>query len=230
MSLFSALKRKRVANKTLKAQHLYSSNYSGWKSESVILDDYITIVRDCVEGRIHEQLVDRSDYGFLLEVDEIPVAFLPVAVYVEVVAAPSPFNSGYGGVSFPLFERVRMNLGRAAGEKSASQESVETTDEGVTLITTERIMFSGSARTREWKFDSLMSIAHHPAGYSVFSPKRSGKPAGIAFGPDVATEVQFRIELGSAIARNQLAHFLGELEAEKAHHVTEMPVPPVPVT
>jgi GMP synthase-like glutamine amidotransferase len=74
----------------------------------------------------------------------------------------------------------------------------------------------------------MLSVTHSPKGFSVFAMSGNRKPAGIAFGPDVATEVQFRIELGAAIARNRLSQYLAELQAEKAQHDSLMPVPPPP--
>lgn len=228
MGFFASLKQKSAARKARVVAQQYQQKYGAWKAEADKIDEYITIVRDCAEGRMHEQLTDHTDYGFMLNADEVPVAYLPKSFFLEVVRAPSTYSGGYGGVSFPLFGRVRLNTGGMRGKVTPGEESVEMTDEGATMITTERIMFTGGVRTREWKFAKMLSVTHSPAGYSVFAVSGNSKPAGIAFGPDVATEVQFRIELGAAIARNRLTHYLAELEAEKAHHDAEMPVPPPP--
>ena len=228
MGFFASMKQKSAARKARAAAEKYAQQYNVWKAEADKIDEYITIVRDCAEGRLHEQLTDHSDYGFMLNADEIPVAYLPKSLFLEVVRAPSTYQGGYGGVSFPLFGGLRLNTGGMRGRVTPGEESVETTDEGAALITTERIMFTGAVRTKEWKFAKMLSVSHSPSGYSVFAMSGNSKPTGIAFGPDVATEVQFRIELGAAIARERLPHYLTELEAEKAHHNAEMPVPPPP--
>lgn len=229
MGLFASLKAKSAERKAKAAANAYAANFNTWKTEDDKINEYITVVTDCIEGRMHEQLVDQSDYGFMLNNGEIPVGYLPTALYLEVVRAPAKYSGGYGGVSFPLFGGVRLNTGRTGGKITPGQESIETTDEGSAIITTERIMFTGSVRSAEWKFAKMLSVTHVPAGYSVFAMSGNRKPAGIAFGSDVATEVQFRIELGAAIARNRLPQYLAELQAEKAQHDSLMPVPPAPL-
>lgn len=191
MGLLSSLKNSRAARKALAAQSAYSTEYASWKATTDMFDAYIAIVRDCIEGRMNEQLVDRSDYGFMLNATEIPVAYLPLALFYE---------------------------------------ADEATDEGSAIVTTERILYSGALRTCEWKFSKMINIAHHLPGYSIFSTAGAGSPTGIAYGPDVATEVQFRIELAAAIARDRLSQFLAELEGHKAQHLAKMPVPPAPTT
>lgn len=228
MGFFASLKAKSAERKAKAAADAYAVNYNAWKTEDDKINEYITVVTDCANGRIHEQLVDQSDYGFMLNADELPVAYLPVSLYLEVVRAPAKYSGGYGGVSFPLFGGVRLNTGRTGGKITPGEESIETTDEGTAIITTERIMFTGSVRSAEWKFSKMLSVTHSPAGYSVFAMSGNRKPAGIAFGPDVATEVQFRIELAAAIARDRLPQYLAELRAEKAQHDSLMPVPPAP--
>jgi hypothetical protein len=228
MGFFASLKAKNDERKAKAAAHAYATAHSKWAEEDNKISDYIAVVSDCINGRMHEQLSDHTDYGFMLNEGEIPVAYLSVSLYLEVVRAPSSYSGGYGGVSFPLFGGIRLNTGRTGGKITQGAESVETTDEGVTMITTERIMFTGALRTAEWKFAKMLSITHSPAGYSVFAISGNRKPAGIAFGPDVAAEVQFRIELGAAIARNRLEQYLTELQAEKAQHDSLMPVPPPP--
>jgi len=189
MGFFASLKAKNAARKARAAADAYATAYSRWKVEDDKINEYITVVSDCANGRMHEQLADHTDYGFMLNEDEIPVAYLPLALYYE---------------------------------------ADETHDEGSAIITTERVLYAGALATREWVFKKLISITHSPAGYSVFATTGVGTPGGIAYGPDVATEVQFRIELGAAIARNRLPQYLAELQAEKAQHDSLMPVPSPP--
>lgn len=191
MGLLSSLKNSRATRRALAAQSRYSSDYATWKTTTDMLEAHITIVRDCVEGRLNEQLVDRGDYGFMLNASEIPVAYLPLALFYE---------------------------------------ADETIDEGSAIITTERVLYSGALRTCEWKFSKMINIAHHSSGYSTFSIAGVGAPTGIAYGPDVASEVQFRLELAAAISRDRIAQFLDELEDCKARHLVKIPVPPAPLS
>ena len=189
MGILSLLKAKNAERTAHKAQSVYHAQYAAWKTYHDKLTEYIAVVRDCAEGRMNEQLVDRGDYGFMLNPTEIPVAYLPLALYYE---------------------------------------ADETHDEGSAIITTERVLYAGALATCEWLFKKLINITHSPAGYSVFATTGVGTPGGIAYGPDVAMEVQFRIELGAAITRDRLPQFLTELESTLAMHNTQMPVPPPP--
>jgi hypothetical protein len=189
VGFFASLKAKNAARKARAAADAYAAAYSRWKVEDDKINEYITVVSDCANGRMHDQLADHTDYGFMLNEDEIPVAYLPLALYYE---------------------------------------ADETHDEGSAIITTERVLYAGALATREWVFKKLISITHSPAGYSVFATTGVGTPGGIAYGPDVAMDVQFRIELGAAIARDRLQQFLAELESTFATHNTQMPVPPPP--
>jgi hypothetical protein len=189
MGIFSAIKQ-RAANKALaRANQQYGQELANWTKDSVAIEEMLTVVRDCAAGKARDHFVDNGDYGFMLNPTEIPVAYLPLALYYE---------------------------------------ADETHDEGSAIITTERVLYAGALATREWVFKKLINITHSPAGYSVFATTGVGTPGGIAYGPDVAMEVQFRIELGAAIARDRLPQFLSELDTTLATHNTQMPVPPPP--
>ena len=56
----------------------------------------------------------------------------------------------------------------------------------------------------------------------------AAKPTGIAYGRKAATEVQFRIELASAIALDTLDRYEAELVAERTQLEAERPLPPPP--
>jgi hypothetical protein len=72
-----------------------------------------------------------------------------------------------------------------------------------------------------------MAMEHSELGLTTIFMSTGGKPEAIGYGPDVRTEVQFRFEIAAALARGTLERFLGELEAEKAHHQDVRPSPPV---
>ena len=107
----------------------------------------LEIVRDCRNGKIGEQFTDTGDYGFMLKKGEFAVAFLQVG-YLENVREPTRYSGGYGGVSFPIFGKVRLNTGKTGGKITKGAESINTTDQGPLLITNQRIMFAGTKRSR----------------------------------------------------------------------------------
>jgi hypothetical protein len=119
---------------------------------------------------------------------------------------------------------VRLNTGRTGGKITQGAESINRTDDGHALITNTRIMFAGSKRAHEWRFDKMMGCSHLPGGITIFAMTTSGKPAGLGYGDGPASEVQFRIELASAIALGTLERYEQELVAEQVQHASELPI------
>ena len=161
----------------------------------------------------------------MLKPGEFAIAHLQGAAYIETVKAPTRYSGGYGGVSFPIFGRVRLNTGRMGGTIVQGAESISNTDSGNALITNTRIMFAGTKRTKEWRFDKMMSCSHLPGGITIFA-MNTGKPSGIGYGDGPAPEVQFRIELASAMALGTLERYENELVAEQTELAGRRPVAP----
>jgi hypothetical protein len=229
MGIFSAFKQ-RAANKALAAANQrYGEELASWTRDSAAIEEMLTVARDCANGKEREHFVDTDDFGFMLKADEFAIAHLQGVMYLEVVKAPTRYSGGYGGVSFPIFGRVRINTGRTGGQIIPGDESIDVTDSGNALITNTRIMFAGTKRTHEWKFDKMMSCSHMDGGMTIFA-MNTGKPAGLGYGEGSATEVQFRIELAAAMALGTLERYEAELLAEKAELATEKPVAPAPLT
>ena len=226
MGLFDRVRRRKAERRHKDLVAAHDSALAEWQTVSDRIDEFVTIVQDCIEGRIHEQFVDRGGYGFMLDNDEFPVAFIPGMALLQVVRGPGQYQGGYGGVSFPLFGRVRGHVGGQRGKLVPGTESRSVTDVGETMITNERVMFRGDLRTEEWKFSRMMAMEHSPDGITVFSMSAKSKPSAIGYGEEVAPLVQFRLELAAALARGTLERLAAELAAERSHHDEERPVPP----
>jgi hypothetical protein len=229
MGLFDSFTRRRSEKKYQRALAAHNAELALWNTEEDQLNEMLTIVRDSLAGNYAKHFVDMNDYGFMMTKDEFPIAHLEGVAYLEIVRAPTRYSGGYGGVSFPIFGRVRINTGRTGGKVIPGEESISPTDQGNALVTNERIMFTGSKRTHEWKFAKLISMSHTPHGYTVFAPAGRGKPAGLGYGVSVSSEVQFRLELAAAFALGTLDRFEQELSAEQTHHRDERPIPPPPI-
>ncbi len=230
MGLFDSFTQRRAEKKYQDAMARHQHELAAWEREETELTEMLTIVRDCIAGEIDKHFVDKSDYGFMMTKDEFPIAHIEQVAYLEIVRAPTRYSGGYGGVSFPIFGRVRLNTGRTGGKVIPGDESITMTDQGNALVTNERIMFAGGKRSHEWKLAKLISMSHMPAGYTVFAASGRSKPAGLGYGESVATTVQFRLELAAAFALDTLDRFAHELETEQQHHRDEKPVPPPPLS
>lgn len=228
MGFFSGMRQRRAERMHQRRINQHQLAHDQWRAEEDELTAMLTIVRDCMQGRASNHFVDMNDYGFMISNDEFPMMHLEGAAYLEIVRSPTRYSGGYGGVSFPIFGRVRVNTGRTGGKVIPGDESITMTDQGNALLTNERIMFAGSKRTHEWRLDKMISMSHMPKGYTVFAASGRGKPTGLGYGTSVASDVQFRLELAAAMAMDTLERFEAELVNEQNHHRGEEPVPPPP--
>lgn len=198
MGFFQNIKRRKAEKAFQLAQSQHAIALATWQAEQAKLEEMITVVRDCIEGGTAEQFTDMTDYGFMLDAGEFPVAYLQGAAYLELDTTDGP-------------------------------EAISVADEGHAMITNQRVLFAGSTRSHEWEFTKLINMTHVPLGYTVLSPKGRGKPAGIGYGEGPAMDVQFRLEIASAMARDTLPSYLEKLTAQKQKHSSEAPIPPPPV-
>lgn len=227
MGFFEARKQRQAVKAAAKQAAQQQAQLQGWQTNADSLNAMLEIVRDCRNGKIGEQFTDTGDYGFMLKKGEFAVAFLQVG-FLENVRAPTKYSGGYGGVSFPIFGKVRLNAGKTGGKITQGAESIDATDQGPLLITNQRIMFAGTKRSHEWRFDKMMSCSHSPEGSSIFAMTGAAKPTGVAYGKKAATEVQFRIELASAIALETLDRYEAELVTEQKQLEADRPISALP--
>ena len=228
MGLFDGIAKRKAQKQYDHDMVIHNGDLADWEDADERIDEMLVIVRDCVNGKVQEQFLDHNSYGFMLENDEFPVAFITGTGLLTVVRGPGRYEGGYGGVSFPIFGRVRGHVGGQRGTYVQGKESMTYTDSGETMITNVRVMFRGDVRTEEWKFSKMMGMEHSPDGITTISMSTKSKPAALGYGTEHAAEVQFRFEIAAAIARGTLPRLLAQLEAEKAHHQEVKPVPPVP--
>lgn len=222
MGFFENRRRKAAERARAQAEAARAAAAQAWQQEADAIDRMLEVVRDCRNGKIHEQFSDNSDYGFMLKKGEFAIAHLEKVGFIETVRAPTTYSGGYGGVSFPLFGRVRMNTGAMRGRATRGEESISMTDRGNALVTNTRIMFAGAKRAKEWRYEKMLSVSHLAGGITIFA-MNTGKPSGLGYGEGPAMEVQFRLELASAMALDTLDRYEAELVAEKTHHESERP-------
>lgn len=222
MGFFENRRRKAAERARAQAEATRAAAAQTWQQEADAIDRMLEVVRDCRNGKTHEQFSDNSDYGFMLKKGEFAIAHLEKVGFIETVRAPTTYSGGYGGVSFPLFGRVRMNTGAMRGRATRGEESISMTDRGNALVTNTRIMFAGAKRAKEWRYEKMLSVSHLAGGITIFA-MNTGKPSGLGYGEGPAMEVQFRLELASAMALDTLDRYEAELVAEKTHHESERP-------
>lgn len=203
----------------------YARESARWGEEHDRITGYLEVVRDCRNQGLVTVLIPH-DTGLLLEHGEVAVADISGARLVETMRQPTRYDGGYGGVSFPILGPLRLEGGRQHGRLVQGDESLEIVDEGRVVITTRRTIFVGTLRSGEWRHANLLTVVHDPAGMTLLIVNDRRLNSGFAYTPEVAVEVQFRVELGLAVHTERLDRLQASLEAELARHESLRPTEP----
>ena len=93
--------------------------------------------------------------GLVMKKGEHLVGTVQPAGLVEVRRARGHVVGASSGVSVRVAKGVRLRAGAACGHYVPGDEQETQIDTGSAAITNQRIVFSGSRQTREWKFENL---------------------------------------------------------------------------
>ena len=181
--------------------------------------DTIDTMLDAVERSARgdlDGLFEGDDGALVLKAGEFAIAKIQHSALLETTRAPSTYQGGYGGVSFPLFAGIRVNTGKIRGTHIPGKESLTFIEEGDTVVTNRRAVFLGASNTVEWPFTKVIACEHNEAGYTTFGVTGRKKNSGFGYGTDVADQVQFRIEWGLALCNETTDHLIAQLRAERA--------------
>jgi hypothetical protein len=225
MGFFSNIKQRRAEKEALAQVAAQQGRLGTWQTQSEQLDVMMNAVERCGNNDI-EGLFDPYETGFILKKDEYAIGLIANCALLETRRSAATYQGGYGGVSFPLFGKVRLNTGRSKGKLIPGEESITSISDGEVLITNKRAMFRGDTNNKEWPYSKLMACEHHPDGYTTFAVSAQTKTTGFAYGADVANEVQFRLELGIAISNETTDQLLGQLRVERQQLDAKKPLPP----
>lgn len=178
------------------------------------INTWIDTALKCARGEL-DGVFEPFDTAFVLKSGEYAVASLSGIGLVQTTRAPSKYQGGYGGVSFPLFGSVRGHVGGARGRAVRGDESLTVVDTGDALVTNQRMMFMGTTHAQEWSFTDLMACEHLPGGITIFAVSGQPKTSGIGYGELNASEVQHRIELAISLCVGTTDTYVNELGIER---------------
>ena len=99
--------------------------------------------------------------------DEQLLFVLPKVELLEYKSTGSTYSGGSAGVSFPLFGRVRGNVGGNRGSISRNPEELILSDMGRLKVSTERLIFVGEKEAREIDLDKVLDFELGPNGLWV---------------------------------------------------------------
>lgn len=180
------------------------------------VDTMIDAVERSARGEL-DGLFEGDDGGVVLKAGEFAIAKIQGSALLETTRAPSTYQGGYGGVSFPLFGGIRLNTGGVRGKRIPGKESLTYVEDGETVITNVRAVFLGANNTVEWPFARVIACEHNEMGYTTFGVTGRKKNSGFGYGTEVADEVQFRVEWGIALCNGTTDRLLKQLRAERQH-------------
>ena len=123
-------------------------------------------------------------------------------IFHETGRTASTYVGGSSGVSIPVGGGIRFRVGAMKGQVIPGEELQVDKDQGVVMLTTERLIFTGPIKTQEWNFDKLLQLSTNEDESDYFiSVSNRQKTSGVRFDPTTGRE--FNRFLGSATAVNE---------------------------
>lgn len=192
MSWFSDFKAKRATKKATEAHNLARSQ---WQDDLDSLEKLITVFTAAQNGE------DSVPNTMMQKSGEHTLWSAP-AIFHETGRQPSRYVGGSTGVSVPIGGGVRFKVGAQRGTLVPGAELQMDKDQGIAMLTTERLVFVGPLKTQEWDFDKLLmlSTTEDESDYFINVSNRQ-KTSGVRFSPHDGRE--FNRFLGSAAAAHE---------------------------
>ena len=189
MSWFTEFKAKRAAKaatKSLKRAH------ATWQQDFQTLEKLIAVITAASKG-------EDSVPNTLMQKKGEHTLWSGQAVFHEVGRTASRYQGGSHGVSIPVVAGIRFRVGAMSGQVIPGIEMQMDKDQGVVMLTNERLIFTGPLKTQQWDFDNvlMLSTTDDQSDYFISVSNRD-KTSGVRFDP--ATGREFNRFLGSATA------------------------------
>lgn len=209
---------------------------------------------DLFNHRAHEaahdlavwQAVDTELSQFVQEVDEALPAVGPPGITLaagehlvaqfDQVGLMEPhrgrgtYQGGYAGVSLPSVGGFRPRIGATKGHYVAGPEVQQVVDHGPVVITTQRIVFTGSLHAMTWPLAKLLGVQAAQGSPTTTMLPVEGREKVDSLVSDVAhaDELRFRIHLAQAHHGGPaaVAAFKASLQDQLARHHASMPAAP----
>jgi len=214
MGFFADFKAKRADKR---ATQEFDYLHHVWQEDIAQLDKLIEVFTAAAKG-------DDSVPNTLMQKPGEIALWTGRAVFHETGRTPTRYVGGSSGVSIPIGGGVRFRVGAMQGTAVPGDAFQMDKDQGVVMLTTERLVFAGPVQTQEWNFDKLLMLSTTPDESDYFISVSNRKTtSGVRFMPEVGRE--FNRFLGSATASHEsgIAPLLEELESLKKKAVSEEP-------
>ncbi len=214
MSWFANFKAKRAAKKAAKA-HAYA--LADWHDDCATLDKLIDVFTLASKG-------EDSIPNTLMQKPGENTLWSGPAVFHETGRQPSRYVGGSSGVSVPVGGGVRFKVGAQRGTIVPGAEMQMDKDQGIVLLTNERLIFVGPVKNQEWNFDKLLMLStNEDESDYIINVSNRKTVSGVRFDPITGRE--FNRFLGAAAAAHEhgYARVLDELESLKKQALAQEP-------
>ena len=192
MSWLSDRKAKRAAKK---ATDEHNRLHEIWQEDVDTLTKLITVFTAASHGEdsVPNTLMQKSGEHTL---------WSATGIFHETGRTASTYVGGSSGVSIPVGGGIRFRVGAMKGQVIPGEELQMDKDQGVVMLTTERLIFTGPIKTQEWNFDKLLMLSTNDDESDYFiSVSNRQKTSGVRFAP--ATGREFNRFLGSATSAHE---------------------------
>ena len=219
MSWFSDFKAKRAAKTAAKA---HAQAVARWQEDFATLERIITAITAASNG-------EDSVPNTLMQKPGEHTLWSGSGIFHETGRTPSQYAGGSTGVSIPIGGGIRFKVGAQRGTIIPGAEMQMDKDQGVVMLTNERLIFVGPLKSQEWNFDKLLMLSTTDDESDYFISVSNRKTSsGVRF--DVATGREFNRFLGAATAVNEhgFEKVLDELESLKKQALAQEPQSALP--
>lgn len=205
-------------------QREYETALSAWNEQNDTVENLLEIAthRDDLD-----RVFDQEEFTVRLKRGEQLILHASGAALIEPRSTGGHWEGGSQGVSFRIAKGVRYRVGQTKGTFVRNPEEQKIIDSGGDLdITTQRVMYTSPARTREWDYAKTMNVMHDPQGITYMSVSSRQKTSGFMYGPEAATRVEGSLTLGMAIYDDEVDTLVEQLQEQIRELQSSKPTPP----
>lgn len=214
MGFFADFKAKRADKR---ATQTFDYQHTLWQEDISHLEKLIEVFTLAAKGE------DSVPNTLMQKTGEIAL-WSGQAVFHETGRTPTRYVGGSSGVSIPIGGGIRFRVGAMKGTAVPGDAYQMDKDQGVVMLTTERLVFAGPTHSQQWDFDKLLMLSTTPDESDYFiSVSNRKSTSGVRFTPAVGRE--FNRFLGSATSAHEsgFAAVIDELQSMLEKAVAEEP-------
>lgn len=192
-----------------KATDEFNSLHAVWQDDSDSLTHLIAVFNAASKGE------DAVPNSLTQKPGEITL-WTANGIFHETGRTPTRYAGTSSGFSIPVVAGIRFRVGAMQGQSIPGEELQMDKDQGVVMLTSQRLIFTGPVKTQEWDFDKVLQVSctQDQADYFINVSNRQNT-SGVRFHPE--TGRHFNRFLGSATA----AHEVGYAAVLKELHALE---------